>query len=43
MAEIPPMTPPYDPPRIGQVLTPDDLEREALDAGVTDGVISVPR
>ncbi len=34
--------PPYEPPRIEQVLTPDDIEREVLFAGTTaDAGISV--
>jgi hypothetical protein len=38
-------TPPisYEPPRIDRVFTPQDLEREILYAGVTDGkLISGP-
>jgi hypothetical protein len=33
MAETPPMTPPYEPPRIERVLTPEDLAREVQYAG----------
>jgi hypothetical protein len=35
MAETPSIVPapPYEPPRIEQVFTPEDLEREALYAG----------
>jgi len=40
MAETLPIAPPYDPPRIERVLTPEDLEREILYAGVTDLVSS---
>jgi hypothetical protein len=29
----PPIPPPYEPPRIEQVLTPEDLEREIRYAG----------
>jgi hypothetical protein len=39
MAESPPLTPPYEPPRIEQVLTPEDLAREVLYAG--DAVTNV--
>jgi hypothetical protein len=42
MAETPSITPPYEPPRIEQVLTPDDLKREVLYAGLTDFAISGP-
>ena len=42
MAETPDTPRPYEPPRIEQVLTPDDLEREVLYAGVTDFAISGP-
>ena len=34
MAETPPIAPPYEPPRIERVLTPDDLAREVQYAGV---------
>jgi hypothetical protein len=40
MAETPEIAPPYEPPRIEQVLTPEDLEREVLFAGVFDGGVS---
>jgi hypothetical protein len=33
--------PPYEPPRIERVLTPEDLAREVLYAGVTDLLITV--
>ena len=33
MAETPVITPSYEPPRIEQVLTSEDLEREVLYAG----------
>jgi hypothetical protein len=33
MAETPPITPPYEPPRIERVLTAKDLAREVLYAG----------
>lgn len=36
MAETAPSAPSYEPPRIERVLTPEDLEREILYAGVTD-------
>jgi hypothetical protein len=39
MAETPPIIPPYEPPRIERVLTPDDLAREIRYAG--DSVITV--
>jgi hypothetical protein len=42
MAETPSITPPYEPPRIEQVLTPEDLEREVLYAGADAGPISGP-
>jgi hypothetical protein len=34
MTETPPIARPYEPPRIEQVLTPEDLEREVLYAGL---------
>jgi hypothetical protein len=34
MAETPAVAPPYEPPRIEQILTPEDLEREVQYAGV---------
>jgi hypothetical protein len=34
MAETPTSAPPYEPPRIEQILTSAELEREALYAGV---------
>jgi hypothetical protein len=40
MAETPPSTPPYEPPHIERVLTPEDLAQEILYAGVTDLVSS---
>jgi hypothetical protein len=40
MAEPLPVAPAYEPPRIEQVLTPDDLEREVLYAGATDLILS---
>jgi hypothetical protein len=40
MAETPPIAPPYEPSRIEQVFTLDDLEREVLYAGA-DAPISV--
>ena len=33
MAETPAIAPPYEPPRIEQILTSAELEREALYAG----------
>lgn len=42
MAETPSIAPPYEPPRIEQILTPDDLEHEVLYAGQADGAISGP-
>jgi hypothetical protein len=33
MAETPPLAPPYEPPRIEHVLTPEALAREILYAG----------
>lgn len=36
MAETLSLTPPYEPPRIERVLTPEDLEREILYAGDSD-------
>jgi len=41
MAETPPVAPPYEPPRIERVLTPEDLEREVLYAGVTADLVSL--
>jgi hypothetical protein len=35
MAETPPIAPPYEPPRIEQVLTPEDLARQVQYAGDT--------
>lgn len=42
MAETPEAPRPYEPPRIEQVLTPEDLEREVVYAGSTDFGISGP-
>ena len=36
MAETPDRAKPYEPPHIERVLTPEDLEREALYAGEPD-------
>jgi hypothetical protein len=35
MTETPPLAPPYEPPRIERVLTPEDLAREVRYAGDT--------
>jgi hypothetical protein len=41
MTEPLPVAPAYEPPRIERVLTPEDLEREILYAGVTDLLVSL--
>jgi hypothetical protein len=41
MAETPASAPPYEPPRIERVLTPEDLQREILYAGVTADLVSL--
>jgi hypothetical protein len=43
MAETPPLAPPYEPPRIEQVLTPEDLAREILYAGPPATLTDLPR
>lgn len=40
MPETPLVAPPYEPPRIERILSPEDLEREILYAGQDD--VSAP-
>lgn len=39
MTETPPIAPPYEPPRIERILTPEDLAHEVMYAG--PGVLSL--